>query len=73
MKEPTQFITNEKGERIAVIISIEDFEEIIEAMEDLADIRAIDEAQASGETPIPLEQALAEIERNETASKAPRS
>jgi|HubBroStandDraft_6_1064221.scaffolds.fasta_scaffold260873_2 PHD/YefM family antitoxin component YafN of YafNO toxin-antitoxin module len=63
MKEPTQFITNEKGERIAVIVSIEDYEEMIEALEDLADIRAIDEAKASNETPIPLEQALAEIER----------
>jgi hypothetical protein len=63
MKEPTQFITNEKGERTAVIISIEDYEEIIERLEDLADIRAYDEARASGEVPIPLEQALAEIER----------
>lgn len=63
MKEPTQFITNEKGERTHVIIDIEDYEEIIERLEDLADIRAYDEAKASGETPIPLEQALAEIER----------
>jgi len=63
MKEPTQFITNEKGERVAVIVSIEDYEEMVEVLEDLADIRAIDEAKASNETPIPLEQALAEIER----------
>jgi PHD/YefM family antitoxin component YafN of YafNO toxin-antitoxin module len=64
MKEPTQFLTNEKGERVAVVLSIADYEEMIEALEDLADIRAIDEAKASNETPIPLEQALAEIERN---------
>jgi len=64
MKEPTQFITNEKGERIAVIISIEDYEEIIEAIEDLADIRAFDEAKASGEVPIPFEQAMAENRRS---------
>jgi hypothetical protein len=64
MKEPTLFLTNEKGERVAVVISIEDYNEIIEALEDLADIRAYDEAKASNETPIPLEQALAEIERN---------
>jgi len=64
MKEPTQFITNEKGERIAVIVSIEDYEEMIETIEDLLDIRAIDEARASGEVPIPLEQAMAENRRN---------
>ena len=64
MKEPTQFITNEKGERIAVIVSIEDYEEMIETIEDLLDIRAIDEARASGEGPIPLEQAMAENRRN---------
>jgi hypothetical protein len=64
MKEPTQFITNEKGERIAVIVSIEDYEEMIETIEDLLDIRAIDEAKASGEVPIPFEQAMAENRRN---------
>ena len=64
MKEPTQFITNEKGERIAVIVSIEDYEEMIETIEDLLDIRAIDEARASGEVPIPFEQAMAENRRN---------
>jgi hypothetical protein len=47
MKEPTQFITNDKGERIAVIGGIEDYEEMIETIEDLLDIRAIDEAKAS--------------------------
>jgi hypothetical protein len=64
MKEPTQFLTNEKGERIAVVISVEEYEKLIEAVEDAEDVRAYDEAKASGEIPIPFEQALAEIERN---------
>jgi hypothetical protein len=64
MKEPTQFLTNEKGERIAVVISVEEYEELIEKLEDAEDIRAIEEAKASGETPIPLEQALAENRLN---------
>jgi hypothetical protein len=64
MKEPTQFLTNEKGERIAVVISIEEYEELIEKLEDAADIRAIEEAKASGEIPIPLEQALDENRLN---------
>lgn len=64
MKEPTQFLTNEKGEKIAVIISIEEYEKLLEELEDLDDIRACEEARASGERPIPLEQALEENRRN---------
>jgi prevent-host-death family protein len=64
MKEPTQFLINEKGEKVAVVISIEEYEKILEELEELEDIRAYDEAKASGEVPIPLEQALDEIERN---------
>ena len=64
MKKPTQFLTNEKGEKIAVVISIEEYEELLEELEDLEDVRAYDEAKASGETPIPLERALAENRRN---------
>jgi hypothetical protein len=64
MKEPTQFLTNEKGEKIAVVISVEEYEKLLEEIEDLEDICAINERKASGEIPIPLEQALAEIRRN---------
>ena len=64
MKEPTQFLTNEKGERIAVVIGIEEYEKLIEAVEDAEDVRAYDEAKASGEASIPLEQALAENRHN---------
>jgi hypothetical protein len=63
MKEPTQFLTNEKGERVAVVISIEEYEKLLEELEELEDIRAYDLVKASGEVPIPLEQALDEIER----------
>lgn len=64
MKEPTQFLTNEKGEKIAVVIGIEEYEKILEELEDLEDIRACDERKATGEIPIPLEEALADIRRN---------
>jgi hypothetical protein len=64
MKEPTQFLTNEKGEKVAVVIGIEEYEKLLEELEDLEDIRAYDEAIASGEPPIPFEQAIAEIKRS---------
>lgn len=64
MKEPVQFLTNDKGERTAVVISVEEYEKILEELEELEDIRAYDEAKASSGTAIPLEQALAENRRN---------
>jgi len=33
MKEPTQFIVNEKGEKIAVVISIKEYEKLLEELE----------------------------------------
>ena len=64
MKEPTQFLVNEKGEKVAVVIGIQEYEKLVEEMEELEDIRAFDEAEASGETPIPFDQAIAEIKRS---------
>jgi len=55
---------NDKGERIAVIVGIEDYEEMIETIEDLLDIRAIDEAKASVKFPSLFEQAMSENRRN---------
>jgi PHD/YefM family antitoxin component YafN of YafNO toxin-antitoxin module len=59
-----QFVVNEHGEKVAVMLSIEEYEKILEELEDLEYIRAYDEAKASGEVAIPLEQALAENRRN---------
>jgi hypothetical protein len=64
MKEPTQFLVNEKGEKIAVVIGIQEYEKLLEDLEELEDIRAFDEAEASGETPIPFDQAIAQIKRS---------
>ncbi len=72
MGKERQFVVNERGEKVAVVISIEEYEKILEELEDLEDIRACKEAKASGETPIPLEQALSEIEhhRQDTGQSA---
>ena len=64
MGKERQFVVNESGEKVAVVLGIEEYEKILEELEDLEDIRACDEAKALGETPIPLEQALVENRRN---------
>jgi PHD/YefM family antitoxin component YafN of YafNO toxin-antitoxin module len=40
MTPPKQFLTNEKGERVAVVISIQEYEELLEELEDAEVIRA---------------------------------
>lgn len=41
-----QFVTNEKGERTAVILSMEQFEAILDALEDIEDAKAVEEARS---------------------------
>jgi hypothetical protein len=61
MKRP-QFIVDEKGNRTGVILDMQSYEELLDAVEELEDIRAYDEAKALNEEAIPLEQAIKEIE-----------
>jgi PHD/YefM family antitoxin component YafN of YafNO toxin-antitoxin module len=56
---------DEKGKRVSVILPIEEYESMLEELEELEDIRAYDEAKAAlerGEDEvIPLDQAMQEI------------
>ena len=61
MTEPTQFLTNKDGEKIAVVISIEEYEKLREQLEELDEIRAFDEAEASGEAAVPFERTVSEF------------
>lgn len=62
-----QFIVNERGERTAVVLSVEEYERLVEAFEDLEDIRIHDEAMAefdAGARSRSLEEVAQEIERD---------
>ncbi len=58
-----RYVVDEEGQRVAVVLDLAAYERLLEGLEELEDIRAYDEAKASGETAIPIEQALADIER----------
>jgi hypothetical protein len=55
-----RYVVDEQGRRVAVLIEWDLYQQLLEAWEELEAIRAYDAAKASGETPIPLEQALQE-------------
>lgn len=62
----TRYITDETGKRVSVILDIKEYERLLEALEDLEDLRAADEALAEIERgedePIPWEQAKREMD-----------
>ena len=41
-----RYVVDENGERVSVILPVEEYERLIEALEELEDIRAYDEAKA---------------------------
>ena len=65
MLQPKErFIVDENGQRLGVLLDIEDYQRLLEALEELEAIRAYDAAKAPGDEVLPLEQALAEIEQD---------
>lgn len=58
-----KFVVDEKGERVGVILTMEDYRKMLEELEELESIGAYDEAKASGDEIIPLEKAVREIEK----------
>jgi PHD/YefM family antitoxin component YafN of YafNO toxin-antitoxin module len=60
-----RYIVDENGKRVSVILPIEEYERMIEALEELEDIRAYDEAKAELEhgedTLVPWEKVKREI------------
>jgi PHD/YefM family antitoxin component YafN of YafNO toxin-antitoxin module len=61
-----QFITNEEGERTAVVLPLKEYEELVELAEDAEALREADEALeelARGEDEVvPIQDALREIQ-----------
>ena len=57
-----RYVVDETGNRIAVLIDIEDYKRVLEALEELESIDAYDEAKASNDEIITFEQAVEEIE-----------
>ncbi len=61
----TRYIVDENGKRVGVILPVEEYERMVEALEKVKDVRAYDEAKAEiereGSDPVPWEQLREEI------------
>ena len=54
----TTFITDEKGKKISAVLPIKHYQQLLEELEEIDDIRAYDKAKARNEKPIPLRDAI---------------
>jgi len=56
-----QYLTDREGKRVGVVLDIEQFQRIVEELEELEDIHAFDPVQTSGDEVVSFDQAIAEI------------
>ena len=62
MATKERFVIDENGTRTAVLIDVEYYQKLLDALEELESIRAFDEAKESGDEIVSFEQAVQEIE-----------
>jgi hypothetical protein len=60
----TQFITDNSGHKLAVILPIKDYNKMIEELQDIEDIKAYDNAKKGKQTFVDAKQAFKEIEES---------
>jgi len=58
-----RFVVDNKGNRVAVLLDIGEYEKLLEALEEMEAVRAYDGAKASKDVAISFEEAVTEIER----------
>lgn len=56
-----QYLVNEQGQRTAVVLSIREYEELMDAAEQLDDIRHLEKGKAVAGEAVPWEQVKAEL------------
>jgi PHD/YefM family antitoxin component YafN of YafNO toxin-antitoxin module len=64
-----QFVIDTSGKKTGVLLSMKDYEKIIEELEELDDIKAYDKAKKRNEKTIPLREAI-KLRKKEKAENA---
>lgn len=59
-----RYVVDENGDRIAVLLELEQYTRMLEELEELEAIRSFDAAKASADEAIPFEKATSEIEQD---------
>lgn len=62
-----QFLTDNQGNKIGIFLSIKDYNKLLDAWEELEDIKDYDKAKAKNEETIPLIDAIKMRKRRKNA------
>ena len=57
-----EYVVDEKQHRKSVLLPVAEWEQVVEELEELDDIRAFDAAKAGSQETVPFEQAVHEIQ-----------
>ena len=60
----TQYVTDDNGEKVAVILPLDQYKKMIEDIEELEDIKLYDEAKNKKQEFLDADQAFKEIEES---------
>jgi len=60
-----EYVVDDKDRRKAVLLPVEEWEKVVDELEELEDIRLYDAAQEVAGEAIPFEQAVEEIDRDD--------
>ncbi len=58
-----RFVVDKNGKRTAVLLDIEEYQKLLQGLEELHSLKAYDAAKASQDEAVPFEQVIAEIEK----------
>ncbi len=62
-----QYTTDNSGRKLSVILSVKDYEKIVEELEELEDLKMYDAVNARNEKSIPFEDYLAKRKKRKNA------
>jgi PHD/YefM family antitoxin component YafN of YafNO toxin-antitoxin module len=59
-----KYVTDGQGNRVAVLLEVEEYRRLLDALEELESIRAYDTAVAVREEAVPFDKAVEELKRD---------
>ena len=64
MQLKEKYVTDEQGKRIGILLGIEEYQKLLEQLEELESIQAYDNSILLNEEEIPFEVVVSEIEKS---------
>ena len=58
-----QFVVDDEGRKVAVLLDIDEYHALLDALEETETARAYDAAKASGDPSVPFDEAVAMLNR----------